>query len=184
MIFFLLLCAVFAGQILIVENPPKNADAIVVIGGDHKPDRANRVAELFGQHYAALVIVSAGTMVREGDDWVHESEVLHRELLQLGVPESAIVVEQRSNSTLENAQYTRHLLDTLDADSILLVTSAYHSGRAHQIFHDVLGDQVTISVQPGTGPGFSARTWWSKADQCPVVISEYWKWLVYLSVGR
>ncbi len=47
--------------------------------------------------------------------------------LAQGVPENAVIVEDRSHSTLQNALYSRPLLE--DADRILLVTSGYHLWR-------------------------------------------------------
>jgi uncharacterized SAM-binding protein YcdF (DUF218 family) len=58
---------------------------------------------------------------------------------RLGVPETAILLEERSRTTYENAVYTKRILG--DA-SVLLVTSAGHLPRATALFRKQ-GLQVT-----------------------------------------
>jgi len=61
----------FAGDFLIVEDSIRSTEAIVVIGGDHKPQRMQRTVELYQQGYAPIVIISAGTSVLEGTEILH-----------------------------------------------------------------------------------------------------------------
>jgi hypothetical protein len=45
----------------VVRDELHPADASVVIGGDHKPERMRQAAQLYRQGYAPLIIVSTGT---------------------------------------------------------------------------------------------------------------------------
>ncbi len=175
-----LLALLLAGQPLMTQDEANPADAIVVIGGDHKPQRLARAAELYRAGFAPVVILSAGTLVQEGGEWMPEAQVMQRQALQLGIPQEAILLEQASQSTVQNAFYSEAILKEHGWHSILLVTSPYHSRRARQVFIDLLGREMSISVQPGWSSNFCSFCWLLQADEQPVVLSEYWKWLVYL----
>jgi len=124
------------------------ADAIVVLGGGVEGSRsgwrtgphlragADRVwygAQLFHAGRAPLVILSGGD-----SDWSEsdepEANAAAKFLRDLGVPESAIALENRSRNTAENAAYTKQLLSEHQAEKILLVTSALHMPRALALF--------------------------------------------------
>lgn len=174
----LLLADVASGPWLIVRDPLVPAEAIVVIGGDHKPARIRRAADLYAQGYAPVVILSAGTIVHEGDQWIPEAAVMYYQALEAGVPAEAIVLELTSQSTVENATYSGQICRRLGIDSILLVTSAHHSRRARRIFLETLAPEVQVSVQPADPRG-CAWCWWLYPDQVYVVAYEHYHWLGY-----
>ncbi len=182
--FVLVFLLVFAGQFLIVADPLVKADAILVIGGDHKPERARRVSQLWRTEYAPLVIVSAGTLVQEGNDWMPEAQVMLRQLIEVRVPKEVILIEQESQTTVENAQYSLSILRERNIQKILLVTSPHQSSRAKKIFEDLYGTEILVDVQPALESSFCSLCWLWQRDQIQVVLSEYWKWGVYLVAHR
>ncbi|MGQ0604581.1 MAG: YdcF family protein, partial [Anaerolineales bacterium] len=123
-----------AGPLLVVEDALQPAGAVLVIGGDHKPERIQRAAELYFAGDAPLIILSAGTLVYEGNEQVIEAEVMRQQALALGIPANALILETESRTTYRNATYSKQLLQQLGFDEILLVTSVYHSRRARRIF--------------------------------------------------
>ncbi len=168
----------FAGRFLIVEEEAVHAEAIVVIGGDHKPQRLQQAAKLYEIGLAPIVIISAGTMVLEGTESLPEAEVMRRQAIALGVPDDVLIIENRSYSTYENARFTKQLLENRGIKSIILVTSAYHSRRARHIFHEVLGMESDITVQSAP-PINPPLLWMFYADERQVVQYEYRNWLLY-----
>jgi uncharacterized SAM-binding protein YcdF (DUF218 family) len=72
-----------------------------------------------------------------------------------GVPAAAIHVETRSNTTRENAMYSKPLLDQLPGTKVLL-TSDYHMYRARRVF-----EKAGIAVLPRPFPDARKRgaTW-------------------------
>jgi len=180
--FYLLLAGLvivdLSGPFLVVHDGAQVADVIVVIGGDHKQERVRRAVELYQQRHASLVIISAGTIVLEGDEWIPEAEVMRRQALALGLPEGDIILETESFSTFENARYSKLICQEYELDSIFLVTSAYHSRRARRIFQDVLGSEIAVSVQPAYSDS-CLLFWWLHFDQAYVVLYEYWNWAGY-----
>ena len=54
----------------------------------------------------------------------------------LGFPDNRIIVEDRANSTVQNAQFSMPLAKQADMSGIILVTSTTHQGRADGDFAD------------------------------------------------
>jgi uncharacterized SAM-binding protein YcdF (DUF218 family) len=73
---------------------------------------------------------------------------MKRWAVRLGVPESAIIVEDRSKTTYENAVQSKAVLG---AGHILLVTAAYHLPRAVGLF-----EQQGLIVTP-VACGYEAK---------------------------
>lgn len=125
-----------------------DASAIVILGGGmtgtswpsdigqpadlgNAADRVWHGARLFHAGKAPIIIVSGGQFFGVGTP---EAKAMKLFLLDLGVPPSAIVQEQRSRTTEENAYYTAELLREWEQRDILLVTSATHMKRARLYF--------------------------------------------------
>jgi uncharacterized SAM-binding protein YcdF (DUF218 family) len=123
------------------ERLPK-AQAIVVLGGGVKPanttypqpdmnasaDRVWFASQLFQAKKAPMILLVGG-LTPEGSLYT-EAEAMRRLLLDLGVPEKAIVLEKSSLNTRQNAILSYTLLHQRDINHILLVTSAMHMQRA------------------------------------------------------
>ena len=137
----------FPAWFLAVDSGPVTGDVIVVLGGGSH-DRPGRAAELFKEQAAPRVIVSG-----YGD-----SEIDRRLLVEAGVPSRAIVVEDRSRTTRENARFTIPLLRELKARRVIIVTSWYHSRRALACFR-----HYAPEIQFYSRPSYfaSSRAEWS-----------------------
>lgn len=169
---------------LVVHDPlPTRADAIVVIGGDHKPERVALAVDLFRRGIAPVVLISAGVEVIEGDRPVREAEVMIRQAVEQGLPREAILVEDWSQTTIGNATETLGFANRLGWRSIILVTSSYHSRRAGEIFHARLDAALSISVQPAPQTG-CPPCWALTPADLKIAVYEYrnllWQTLVGL----
>lgn len=151
---------------LVDERRLPEAGAIVVLGGGMHyswlerrgvtPDelRSSRVAagaRAFLAGRAPLVILSGGGGGRHGT----EAEMMAAAIGRLGVPRSALVLEERSRSTRDNAVNTARLADERGIHRVLLVTSAVHMPRARLEFERA-GIKVGAVPVPERG---SRRTW-------------------------
>ncbi len=87
-------------------------------------------ADLFAQGLAPRLILTGGDAMIFGQG-PKEAVEMTRLALRLGVPEDAIVLEDRSRTTYENAVGVKRILGHA---SILLVTSASHVPRAVGLF--------------------------------------------------
>jgi uncharacterized SAM-binding protein YcdF (DUF218 family) len=121
------------------------ADAIVVLGGNTANGRANWFlpndkttaimranvgAALYLSGRAPKVLVSGGAL--EGN--VSEARGMAQAMHQLGVPEQAILLENSSRTTYENAILSEDQLREHGINQVLLVTSALHMPRAMASF--------------------------------------------------
>jgi len=148
-----------------VVNVPA-AQAIVVLGGalnlpsDSHPlvgitNSADRVLEamrLYRAGKAPLLVLSGGgdpllTKVRP----LYEADEMRSMLVEWGVVESSIVVENSSTNTRENALFTHRLLEPRGIRRVILVTSAIHLPRAAETFRHVGFDVVPVPADFITG---------------------------------
>jgi uncharacterized SAM-binding protein YcdF (DUF218 family) len=166
--FFVLLILAALGfpqQVLVVDDGPAHADAIVLLGGG-SGERPTRAAELFRSGAAPRIIVS-GAGDADGNRLL---------LMNRGVPASAIKLEPDSKTTKENALLSVPILRALGAHKIILVTSWYHSRRALNCFRHY-GPKFTFYSCPSYY-GF-ARSEWSRDHLRRRIRAEYLKTLGY-----
>jgi uncharacterized SAM-binding protein YcdF (DUF218 family) len=116
------------------------ADAIIVLGAGLRPDNTpNRAlirrslhgATLWADGIAPIVVCSGGI----GRNRTRSEADACRELLVAnGVPAEAIVLEEQSRSTEENALYTHRIFGERGWDTAVIVSDGYHLFRARWIF--------------------------------------------------
>lgn len=102
------------------------------------------------------VLVSGGDPARAGQT---EADVMARDLRDAGVPAAAILLENRSNNTFENARFTSNLLAKEPRGFTLLVTSGFHVARARLFF-------THFMIAPAVAPADDLHTllsWWPRA---------------------
>ncbi len=123
-------------------------DAIVVLGGatreglpprpthevNEAGDRLIYAMQLWKQGAAPYIVVTGGRVEVLGPYGESEAEVMAQLLEAMGVPRSALLLEEESRNTYENAVYTQALLEEQGIERVLLVTSAMHMPRAAAIF--------------------------------------------------
>lgn len=81
--------------------------------GSHDLRVADRVAELWKEGMAPLVVMSGGLgNFTEGVFAKPEADLFAERAIGLGVPEELILIENRSTNTGENVRFTRELLES------------------------------------------------------------------------
>ena len=130
-------------QVPVTELPA--AQVIVVLGGglevtqrsdrpdlNQAADRMWHAARLYKAGKAPVLILSGGLAFAEGT--MSEAASMQVFLRDLGVPDAAMLLEERSANTRENAQFTTELIRERGMNSLLLVTSALHMPRAVRLY--------------------------------------------------
>lgn len=145
---------VCVGQVWLTgrADQTRSVDAIVVMGVaqyDGRPSpqlqaRLDHVVTLWNAGTAPLVVTTGGN--QPGDRFT-EAEASRRYLVGAGVPESAIVLEDRGSSTLDSLRRVRTILDERDVTELLIVTDPYHAARSRMIARD-LGLVAFVSSTP------------------------------------
>lgn len=85
--------------------------------------RTAHAAKLWFQGIAPLIIPCGGL----GQHPPTEAAAMRQILLEAGIPKSAITIEDRSTSTLENIRFARRLIP---GPEVTIVTDRYHARRA------------------------------------------------------
>lgn len=154
---------------VVAEATLPRADAIVVLGGGHygwvdrpgvgleqlENSRIAAGARAWQAGRAPRVILSGGGA--RGKD--SEARTMAHAIGKLGVPVSALVLEERSRDTRDNARYTAALLGPGGMRRVLLVTSSLHMPRASLLFREAGMEVVPVPV-PETSPRTTWRARW------------------------
>lgn len=106
------------------------------------------VAQMFPQ---SPIIVTGGNP-RNGRT---EAGEMRKTLRILGFPEDRIIVEDRANSTVQNARFSVPLAEAADTSGIILVTSSSHQDRADGNFADAGGNVLATVSFPDGNPSIN-----------------------------
>ncbi|MGB4399127.1 MAG: YdcF family protein, partial [Daejeonella sp.] len=97
-------------------------------------DRVVHAIQLYKAGKIKRIIISGGSGALVGKK-VPEAEHLKKVFLFSGVPDSVLYIESESRNTVENARFSKRLIDSLQLQpKFLLVTSAFHMPRAMGCF--------------------------------------------------
>ena len=111
------------------DPEPPSGDAIVVLAGNAGKNGTGLSGETRARFDAALALYETGAapiLVMTGGGTPPVAEFMRDAAIEAGVPPEAILVENQSHSTLQNALFTADI-ETLDKTApIILVTHRYH----------------------------------------------------------
>lgn len=133
------------------------ADAIIAISGGDTNARADEAIRLYRAGWAPKLVFSGAAKDKSGPS---NAAAMRTHALSSGVPESAILVEEDSETTFQNAQLTKQVLTDNDIHSVILVTSAYHQRRAGLEFGKIVGSAVTVRNHPTRADSQWPIVWW------------------------
>lgn len=156
------------------------ADAIVVVSGGDTPARAAEGIRMYNNGWAPLIIFSGAARDTSGPS---NAEVMRQQALDVGVPSQAIVTEDLSRTTAENAEQTRTLFRQLNVERVLLVTSAYHQRRASLEFEKQTDGEVAIVNHPVSTDRQWSEFWWTTPTGWYLAVSEVVKIMFFHAGG-
>ncbi|MEC0169433.1 YdcF family protein [Paenibacillus graminis] len=137
----LLWCASVFGRInsAATTNPMQEADVGIILGmamwGD-KPspglkERLDYGLELYREGIFPRFIVSGG--LDRADYKYTEAEGMKNYLVEQGVPENAVILENKSTSTYENLKFSQKLMQSKGFNTAVIITHTFHGQRALEI---------------------------------------------------
>jgi uncharacterized SAM-binding protein YcdF (DUF218 family) len=156
------------GKALIVDSPPRQADAALVLAGDHRGHRILKACELLQAGRVPFVLVSGPTT------WygINEADLAIRFADARGCQSSRLEpVYLEALSTKDEARAFRSLLERRGVRNLLLVTSNYHTARALRTFRREIPSIDLIPVAASDGY-FSAESWWHTREGQKTVFFE------------
>jgi uncharacterized SAM-binding protein YcdF (DUF218 family) len=131
--------------------------AIVILGYGLKPDGTMReilrrrvlTGLIVAQFFPQSPIIVTGGNPQNGKS---EAGQMRNMLMLLGFPANRIIVEDRANSTVQNARFSVPLAKQANTSGIILVTSTTHQGRADGDFADAGGNILATVSYPDGNP--------------------------------
>lgn len=165
-------------EFIFVADEPRKADLIIAVGGSY-PQMPEKAAELYREGFAPYVLTTGRFTHNLGHfrgvsdkkefydkPYVTECDFYYDVLTRNGVPEAAIIREDKSEYTRANAELSRALVDEkgLKADTVLVVCKSFHARRCQMFFQSAFGksEVLMIPVDIRTGEG---RDDWFKSEK-------------------
>ncbi len=159
-----LLGVVLSGECDRIEGQP---ETMIVLGCQVHPwgpsillrDRLDTALSYLADHPEVTVIVSGG----KGDD-EHDSEaaVMRDYLVDAGIPEERILVEDVSRNTYQNMLYSAQMMQEQGLDpenGVLVVSNGFHLARAKMLWDRVTGQGEDLSVLAAPSTHAPSRLW-------------------------
>ncbi len=143
---------------IFVSDVPQKVDAIFLPGGSH-PQQPEYAAELYHKGYAQWLIPSGGVSVKLGKwqgvrskadiydgDYKSDCEFFTDVLLKNGVPASAMIGEDKSGHTRDNAFLSRKAADEagIEIKTAMIVCKAFHARRCLMLYQMAFPDVKMI----------------------------------------
>jgi len=156
------------GGFLVVEDPPRKADAIIVLGGSMY-ERQMEAVDLFQAGMAPRIY-----LFREVADW-GERVLIERKtpylravdvqidaMVKLGVPRDAIGILDQAANTATEARFVEQLVSEQHLSTIICVTSKQHTRRARLVLSRRLKDLGTTIVMRASRYDLTpVDKWWT-----------------------
>jgi uncharacterized SAM-binding protein YcdF (DUF218 family) len=146
--------------------PDEGVEVAVVLGTEVLPDgRPSRTLEARVRHAAGLyargrvgMLIPTGGL---GKRPPAEAEVMGRVLREMGVPDDAVMLEDRALNTWESAWLVAGMAEKLGVESVLVVTDPLHCVRAVAAFE-------RAGLRAWAEPVYGSPMWrgrWSRRGQ-------------------
>ena len=126
--------------------PKKQYDVGIVLGGfsyhnqrtnsisfNSSSDRLLQAVKLLKQGVIKKLLISGGNAFLV-DNKVKEADLTKDYLRSLGIPDSLMLIENKSRNTIENLKFSMDLLAKKQAKEVLIISSAWHLPRVKIIF--------------------------------------------------
>ena len=150
----------------------KKADAIIAVSGGDTNARTDAAIKLFQNGWADTIIFSGAAEDKSGPS---NAAAMSARAIAAGIPEMAILLDEYSETTEQNAQNSQTIFEENDIHTVILVTSGYHQRRSSLEFNKRATD-VTILNWPTEDSDWngwwwtSTRGWWLAGSEIGKVV--------------
>ena len=170
---------------IFVSDEPEKVDAIFLPGGSF-PEQPEYASELYRQGYAKWLIPAGGISVKRdkwpgvrskadkyNGDYQSDCEFFTDVLLKNGVPASAIIGENQSGHTRDNAFLSREAVDRrgVAISTALIVCKAFHARRCLMLYQMAF-PEVDIKVCPVHCYNITKDNWYESKTGIDRVLGE------------
>ena len=167
-------------KFLVVKDRLEKADVILVLAGDGNGERVREGVQLYRQDYAKYMLMSGGPLAWK----LTSAQWMKKQAVESGVPEKAILMEDKSRSTIENAEFSLPVVKDHGFQTVILVTSPQHTLRAARVFRKVFSKAgIKVLVYPVERSEFNPDRWWTRHEDTGLVVWEYVAFVLYFLKG-
>lgn len=147
-----------------LEDTGENADCIIVLGSVKAAKYRVPVAvDAYNAGRASKIILCGGKLRDFSDGKYSEAEHMRQAALALGVAEEDIILENRSQNTVENILFALIELQRTfwlnNVHSVLLITTAYHMRRSLAIARYLFPAHIAIVPCPANDNNTRRDNW-------------------------
>jgi uncharacterized SAM-binding protein YcdF (DUF218 family) len=173
-----------ANYLVNTDTPLEKADMIFVLNGDYNT-RPFTASDLYQQGFAPLVAIaqaeSSPAQLLGLED--NPTDIAVEVMKLRGVPSDKLLVLNDIGpvtSTFDEARALRNYIEAHKLNSVILVTSAFHTRRSRWIFERELdGVPVRLLVTAAPHSRFDASNWWQNEEGLIFLNNEYIKLIFY-----
>lgn len=163
------------------EGVCRKVDAIVAVSGGDTEGRTLEAVDLYQKGWSEKIIFSGAAADKTGPS---NAAVMRDIAVEAGVPREAILIDDASNNTRENADQTMVLINSRDINKIILTTSPYHQRRASMEFDRASMGSIEIISHPTTNDKHWPMFWWITPNGWRLATGELGRIItIYLGFG-
>ncbi len=150
-------------------------DAIVAVSGGDTNARTDEAIRMYKNGWSDLLIFSGAAQDKTG---LSNAQAMKLRALDAGVPATAIVIDELSETTKENAENAKTIFEIRDIQRIMLVTSGYHQRRASLEFHKYAPDVTIVNHSVASDQDWS-WLWWTGPRGWTLAVTEVFKTILF-----
>lgn len=161
------------------------ADVIIVLGS-HDTRVAERGAQLFLDGMAPKILFSGGLGRLTANNWTDpEAEIFSKIAINMGVPKSAILIENKSTNTGENISFSMILLEEhgIMPKSVILVHKPYMERRQFATWMKLFPDIKACITSPQISYENYPNDLISKDDMINIIVGDTQRVKLYSEKG-
>lgn len=171
---------------IFTADEPRKADLMIAVGGSY-PQIPEKAAELYKLGFAPYVLTTGRfthnlghfrgvSQKREiySEPYFCECDFYRDVLTRNGVPESAIIREDKAEYTRANAELSRAVADEkgLKTDTVLVVCKSFHARRCRIFFQSAFDKSEVLMIPTDIGTGEDSADWFKTEKGITRILGE------------
>lgn len=157
----------------------QKVDAVVAISGGDTTARTDEAIAFYKNGWSDILIFSGAAEDKTGPS---NALVMKRAALAAGVPDSAIKIDEYSETTKQNAENSNKLFINNNIKSVILITSGYHQRRSSLEFNKSAVNVKIINHPLKSDKGWS-NLWWLSPTGWFLAVGELIKIGIFYTTG-
>ncbi len=172
-----------SGHWLVYEDTFEKVPWALVLAGESRDcERTDAAIKLYHEGRIDTIVLSACRIFKTH----YQSEYMVDYVAEQGVPRGNVFeFRQDAYSTLEEARLLVRQFRLQNLDTVLIITSNYHTARTRRIFRKLAQGYPQVLVYPAEFPTYNPAAWWSNRESMKYWFNEWIKtFATYFELAR